>query len=250
MFPLRDENPTVNKSLATFLIIAGNILSWILIQSGGSGQSFIESIFNWGLIPGEILSTVPAGVKIPVGDGLVYITESSRSPLTLITSMFMHGGWMHILGNMWFLYIFGDNVEDIMGPFRFVVFYILCGLAAALAQMIADPYSTAPMVGASGAIGGVMGGYALLFPKAPVHVFVFFVKIVVPAIFMLGYWFILQLISGSSAGSGNGGVAFWAHVGGFICGIVLVKFFSNKERLSNSRNKKGRTSVIISRTRR
>jgi membrane associated rhomboid family serine protease len=144
--------------------------------------------------------------------------------------MFMHGGWFHIIGNMWFLWVFGDNVEDEMGPVRFLVFYVLCGLAAAFAQIVTAPASLVPMVGASGAIGGVMGAYALLFPRVRVRlliILVFYVTtITVPAIFMLGYWFLLQLLQGIPAlGSEEGGVAFWAHVGGFLAGVALVWLF-------------------------
>jgi membrane associated rhomboid family serine protease len=144
--------------------------------------------------------------------------------------MFMHGSWLHIIGNLWFLWIFGDNVEDVMGPVRFALFYLLCGLAAAAAQIAAGPGSLVPMVGASGAIGGVMGAYARLYPQARVHMLVlfgFFVTTVsVPALFMLGYWFLLQLIAGlPSMGDASGGVAFWAHVGGFLAGLVLSYVF-------------------------
>ena len=146
--------------------------------------------------------------------------------------MFLHGGWLHLLGNMWFLWLFGDNVEDAMGHVRFAVFYLLCGLAAFAAQALADPTSAIPMVGASGAIGGVLGAYARLYPRARVHVlglfFIFVRRFVVPAVVVLGYWFLLQVLSGLPAlGSpAAGGVAFWAHVGGFLAGLVLVGLFS------------------------
>ena len=138
--------------------------------------------------------------------------------------MFMHGGWFHLLGNMWFLHVFGNNVEDVMGRFRFLVFYLLCGLAAAAAQMAAGPSSAIPMVGASGAIGGVMGSYVLLYPRAGIRTFVFLGfwarMMVLPAFLMLGYWFLIQLASGAMAPSEGGGVAFWAHVGGFLAGLA------------------------------
>jgi membrane associated rhomboid family serine protease len=144
----------------------------------------------------------------------------------------MHGGWMHLIGNLWFLWIFGDNVEDSMGHVRFVVFYLLCGLAAAAAQVVANPASAVPMVGASGAIGGVMGAYVLLYPRVGVHLLLilgFYVTtIAVPAYFMLGYWFLLQIVSGvSTIGATGGGVAFWAHAGGFIAGALLVLLFKD-----------------------
>jgi membrane associated rhomboid family serine protease len=150
--------------------------------------------------------------------------------------MFLHGSWFHIIGNMWFLWIFGNNVEDAMGHFRFVVFYLLCGVAAALAQVAADPRSGIPMVGASGAIGGVMGAYVLLYPRVHVHLLVvlgFYVNtIAVPAFLMLGYWFALQLLSGvGTLGMQGGGVAFWAHAGGFVAGAILVFVFRNRRLL-------------------
>ena len=151
--------------------------------------------------------------------------------------MFMHGGWLHILGNMLFLWVFGDNVEDVMGPGRFFVFYVLCGLAAAGAQIATDPDSVVPMVGASGAIGGVMGAYAILFPRARVHlliILVFYVTTIsVPAILMLGYWFVLQLFSGVfSLGQSGGGVAFWAHIGGFVAGLALIRPFTRQDLIA------------------
>jgi membrane associated rhomboid family serine protease len=154
---------------------------------------------------------------------------------TPFTSMFMHGGWLHIIGNMWFLWIFGNNVEDSMGHVRFVVFYVLCGLAAAAAQTLSDPGSIIPMVGASGAIGGVMGAYILLYPRVHVHMLVvlgFFVTtFAVPAVLMLGYWFVMQLASGWFTQGGQGGTAFWAHVGGFVAGGVLILLFRNPKLL-------------------
>jgi membrane associated rhomboid family serine protease len=151
--------------------------------------------------------------------------------------MFMHGGWMHLIGNMWFLWIFGNNVEDAMGHFRFVLFYLLCGISAAALQTALDPNSVIPMVGASGAIGGVMGAYVLMYPRVHVHLFVFLgfyaTTFAVPAYFMLGYWFLVQLVSGSVAiGAQGGGVAFWAHVGGFVAGALLSLVFRNREMLA------------------
>jgi membrane associated rhomboid family serine protease len=150
--------------------------------------------------------------------------------------MFMHGGWMHIIGNMWFLWIFGNNVEDAMGHVRFFFFYLLCGLGAAAFQIAAEPGSPIPMVGASGAIGGVMGAYILLYPRVHVHmlfiIVVYVTTFAVPAYLMLGYWFLVQLLSGwASIGSQGGGVAFWAHVGGFVSGAVLIFLFRDKALL-------------------
>jgi membrane associated rhomboid family serine protease len=160
--------------------------------------------------------------------------------LTAVTHMFLHGGWFHLIGNLWFLWVFGDNVEDAMGGLRFAAFYVICGLAAFAAQALANPSSAIPMVGASGAIGGVMGAYARLYPRAPVHLmvvfFVFVNRTVVPAFLMLGYWFLIQVLAGiPSLASEAGGVAFWAHVGGFLAGVLLIGVFSKPERVAAHR---------------
>ncbi len=240
MFPLRDENPTLHTSIATFLIITINILVWIFIQGAGFNPNLIKSLCSFGLIPGELLGTVPPGTEVNLGGGIAYIVENSSNWFSLISHMFMHGGWLHIVGNMWFLAIFGDNVEDSMGSIRFIFFYLLCGLAAAATQMALDPTSTVPMVGASGAIGGVMGAYVVLYPRAPVHMLVFLgffvTRIVVPAFFMLGYWFLIQLAGiVPSFGSHSSGVAVGAHVGGFIAGVVLIFFFRRMDRVREKR---------------
>jgi membrane associated rhomboid family serine protease len=218
------------------VFIAANALVWALLQGFGAPQVLLESLCHHALIPGDLLGQVAAGTRIPLADRMVCVVDGQGSPLTLLSSMFMHGSWLHIIGNLWFLWIFGDNVEDVMGPLRFVVFYLLCGLGAAAAQIIANPDSLVPMVGASGAIGGVMGAYARLYPSARVHMLVFFgffvTTLSVPAIFMLGYWFLLQLLSGLPAlGDEVGGVAFWAHVGGFLTGLVLSFAFVRKDLL-------------------
>jgi membrane associated rhomboid family serine protease len=250
MFPLRDDNPTFHTSVVTYGIIIVNVLSWILIQGWGFNPGLAKSICRFGLVPGELFGFVKAGEQIQIARGLACVFDGNPNWTTIVTSMFMHGGWFHLIGNMWFLALFGDNVEDVMGSFRFLIFYLLCGLAAAVAQMITDPSSNIPMVGASGAIGGVMGAYAVLFPRAPVHMLVFFgfffFRIVVPAFFMLGYWFLLQLIGGAFS-SGAGGVAFWAHIGGFLAGIFFLKVFCNRQRIEECRNRRGKISKMVSR---
>jgi membrane associated rhomboid family serine protease len=187
-----------------------------------------------GLIPGELLGTVPAGTRVDLGRGLSCVLGGTSTFLTLFTSMFLHGGWMHLLGNLWFLWIFGNNVEDSMGHARFLVFYLASGFAAAVLQVVAESDSALPMVGASGAIGGVMGAYVLLYPRVRVHLLFFFgfffTTISVPAFFMLGYWFLMQVLGGASTiGASGGGVAFWAHVGGFVAGAVLIGAFRREE---------------------
>lgn len=218
---------------------------WFLLQGFGTTQALVESICHWALIPGELLGLAEPGTRVPVGGGMVCVLEGQRVPYTLVTSMFMHGGWLHLLFNLWFLWIFGDNVEDVMGPFRFLAFYLLCGLAAAAAQIATDPGSLIPMVGASGAIGGVMGAYARLFPKARVHMLVFLgfyvTTVPVPAILMLGYWFLLQIIAGLPVlGESTGGVAFWAHAGGFVAGVALSFVFVRRDRMARRRRRRPR----------
>jgi membrane associated rhomboid family serine protease len=254
MFPLRDDNPTIHTSFATFTIIGLNVASWIFLQGLGSPGPLAQSICEFGLIPGELLQNLAGGTRIPLSQGLECFTDPNPNWLTPFTSMFMHGGWLHLIINMWFLSIFGDNVEDAMGIPRFILFYLLCGLGAVAAQLLADPAGALPMVGASGAIGGIMGGYALLFPRAPVHMLVFFgffvTRLIVPAYFMLGYWFLLQVISAiPTTGNSAGGVAFWAHVGGFATGIILVKLFCSAGRLDICKTRRGEAGRLIERVR-
>jgi membrane associated rhomboid family serine protease len=227
MFPIRDDNPHFLTPIVTYGLIAANVLVWALLQGFGAEPALSRSLCRLALIPAEFLELAPPGTRFQVGPETVCVLSGERAWYTPVTSMFMHGGWLHLIGNMWFLWIFGNNVEDSMGHVRFIVFYLLCGLAAAALQMFFDPDSTLPMVGASGAIGGVMGAYILLYPRVHVHMLLvlgFYVTtIAVPAVFMLGYWFLVQLLSGwTSIGAEGGGVAFWAHVGGFVAGGVLV----------------------------
>jgi membrane associated rhomboid family serine protease len=238
VFPIRDENPTAHQPITTFVIIAANALVWGWLQGFGFGSALPESLCLHALIPGDLLGLVDPGTIIRVGPELGCRIDGDGSPLTLLSSMFMHGSWLHIIGNLWFLWIFGDNVEDVMGPLRFAGFYLLCGLVAAAAQVVTAPDSSVPMVGASGAIGGVMGAYARLYPRARVHMLVFFgffvTTISVPALFMLGYWCLLQLVSGlPSLGDAVGGVAFWAHIGGFLAGVGLSFVFVRDDLLDD-----------------
>jgi rhomboid family protein len=237
MFPIRDDNPPILTPYATYVIIGLNVLVWALVQGFGTTRQLAGSICAFGLVPAHLLQTLPSGAAVPVGGGFVCNLGSGSGWYTPITSMFMHGGWMHIIGNMWFLWIFGNNVEDAMGTRRFVIFYLLCGLAAAAVQVLANPGSTVPMVGASGAIGGVMGAYIVLYPRVNVHMLIFLgffvTTLAVPAVFMLAYWLLLQLLSGvMSLGGQGGGVAFWAHVGGFATGMLLILVFRDKRLLA------------------
>jgi len=206
MFPIRDHNPSGRVPLVTLALIAVNAAVFLAYWLGLAPAAVDRLLFDWGLVPGRLMQT---------GDWV-----------TVISSMFLHGGWMHLLGNMLFLWIFGDNLEELMGGARFLLFYLASGIAAAALQVAADPGSGLPMVGASGAIAGVMGGYLLLYPRARVDVlfiFVIFFRIVpVPAWIVLGIWFALQLLGGFSTPSDMGGVAYWAHAGGFAAGLALA----------------------------
>jgi membrane associated rhomboid family serine protease len=233
MIPYRDENETQRRAIATATIIALNILCWLVVQGAGADLPLAKSVCNLGLIPGELTGLAAPGRSFSMGEGVVCLTDPGHQTSHIFTSMFLHGGWMHLIGNMWFLWIFGNNVEDSMGRLRFIAFYLLTGLAAALGQVIASPASIIPMVGASGAISGVMGAYLVLYPRVRVYalvpIFIFFTSIALPAWAMIGYWFILQVLSGLFSGGDMGGVAFWAHVGGFIAGVVLIKLFARQE---------------------
>jgi membrane associated rhomboid family serine protease len=235
VFPIRDDNPSILTPVVTIGLIGANVAAWALLQGWGSDPALTRSVCELGLIPGELLARVASGTRVPLGPR-AHCVIGEAAWYTPLTSMFLHGGWLHLIGNMWFLWIFGNNVEDAMGHVRFVVFYLLCGLAAATLQVLTAPGSTLPMVGASGAIGGVMGAYIVLYPRVHVHMLVilgFYVtRIVVPAVFMLGYWFLLQLAGGAvSLGREVGGVAFWAHVGGFAAGALLIFPFRDRELL-------------------
>jgi membrane associated rhomboid family serine protease len=230
MFPLRDDNPHFLTPYVTYAIVALNALAWVLVQGLGAEPALSRSVCTLGLVPGELLQTLPAGAQVEIGPGVSCVITPTPSWLSVLTHMFLHGSWMHILGNMWFLWIFGNNVEDSMGHARFAVFYVLCGCAAAGLQMLSNPSSGVPMVGASGAIGGVMGAYVLLYPRVNVHMLVwlgFYVTtFAIPAYWMLGYWFLVQVVGGlGSLGAQGGGVAFWAHIGGFVAGAALVLLF-------------------------
>ncbi|BCX88924.1 hypothetical protein MIN45_P1294 [Methylomarinovum tepidoasis] len=226
MFPLRDENPTLHTPIATWAIIALNVLVWAGLEGFGQPMTVLQALCDWAMIPAELFGHLKPGDSIPLGPEVECVLENRSPWLTVFMSMFMHGSWFHLISNMWFLWIFGDNVEDAMGSGRFLLFYLLCGLAAAAAQVLADPSSPVPMVGASGAIGGVMGAYARLYPNARVENLVpmgFYLAIVsVPAYFMLGYWFLIQIIAGLATDTAAGGVAFWAHAGGFLAGLLLA----------------------------
>lgn len=234
MFPYRDENETQRLAIVTGTIVLLNVLAWLFVQGAGSSVALARSVCELGLIAGELTGSLPPGTQFPMGEGLACATDPGRQLSHVLTHMFLHGSWMHLLGNMWFLWLFGNNVEDSMGRLRFLAFYLLCGLAAAAAQIVTNPSSPVPMVGASGAISGVMGAYLVLYPRVRVYTLVplgfFITSMALPAWVMLGYWFLIQFVSGLvSVGGEGGGVAFWAHVGGFVAGLVLVKLFARSD---------------------
>jgi membrane associated rhomboid family serine protease len=219
MIPLKDDIPSSRPPVVTVGLIAVNCLIYFYLWSLGA-EGYEKALFKWGAIPYEVTHGVELTPEI-----------AFAIPLTLFTSMFLHGGFLHLVGNMLYLWIFGDNVEDQLGHVKFFVFYILSGLAASLLHILTSPKSQIPMVGASGAIAGVLGAYMIAFPKARILTLIFFgffIRVVsVTALLVLGFWFILQLLYAvPSIGSTAGGVAFFAHVGGFLAGIVLFKLFT------------------------
>jgi membrane associated rhomboid family serine protease len=237
VIPFRDENPTTITPIVTVSIIVLNVLAWVFLEGLGTERAVAAAVCNYGLIPAEMLHRAHPGVAYTLGPGMECVITAGAHWWTVVTSMFMHGGWMHLIGNMVFFWVFGNNIEDAMGHARFVVFYLVCGVAAAAAQVAVNPASTVPMVGASGAISGVLGGYLLLYPRVRVHALlllgIYATTIKLPAYVMLGYWILLQVLGGlpSLLSSDVGGVAFFAHIGGFVAGLVLIRLFARSEYL-------------------
>ncbi len=219
MFPIKDTQPSYSRPAVTLLLIAVNLLVFLyeLSLDPFSRNHFIAS---YALVPDRL------------------------HLISLLTSMFLHGGWLHVLGNVWFLWIFGDNVEDILGHGRYLLFYLLCGVAAAAVQVLASPDSRVPVIGASGAIAGVMGGYLVKFPRARILTLIFivffFTTVELPAVLMLAYWFLIQLFSGVGsigyAASSQGGIAWFAHVGGFLAGMLLVRLMAARRPYSRRKD--------------
>jgi membrane associated rhomboid family serine protease len=229
MFPIRDDQPRFSTPYVNYFLIALNVLVYLLFElplQFQAPRALNALIFQFGLIPHDLTRAIAGAPQYPLSANL----------LTVLTSMFLHGGFFHILGNMWFLAIFGDNIEDHIGHFSYLVFYLLCGVAAALTDIAISPMSTIPTIGASGAIAGVMGAYVLLYPRARVQtlvvLIVFFTFWWIPAWVFLGYWFVIQFVqttaTASAATHQTGGVAFAAHVGGFVAGLILIKLFPRR----------------------
>jgi membrane associated rhomboid family serine protease len=223
MIPLRDNIPSRHKPYAMWCLLAVNVLVFLFFLGLSPTQEF--TLFHlYGVVPARYFNPEWAMWR-GYPDGLL---------LPFFSHMFLHSGWLHLIFNMWTLWIFGDNVEDVMGPVRFLIFYLLCGLGALGMHMVISPDSMVPVVGASGAIAGVMGAYFFLYPHAKVVTFlpILIIPFVfeLPAVFYLGAWFLTQVFSGMLSPSGGGGVAWWAHIGGFVAGMLLLRFFRDDSR--------------------
>jgi membrane associated rhomboid family serine protease len=239
MIPLADENPTLRTPVMTYGLLFLLGATWVFAQSAGLDVArFAGSVCDYGMVPGELTRLATLGTAVPLAPGLVCVVDDLPiNRLTPITSMFLHGGWGHLLGNALFFWVFGNNVEDSMGRLRFLVFYLICGLVAAAAHVALNPASVVPTVGASGAISGILGAYLVLYPRVRVkmlfYFLIFFRVIPIQAWLVLLWWFFWQVLSGLPQLSQvrrdvSGGTAVWAHVGGFIAGILLVKLFENR----------------------
>jgi hypothetical protein len=242
MFPIRDNIPSRTTPFINYLLI-GLCVIVFAAQLRGDGRT----VERYGMIPARVLEPGRAiriefeeRVRTPAGIRLRQVSHLAAAPavpplLTLLTCIFLHGGWLHLLGNVWFLYIFGDNVEDRFGHLGYLVFYLGCGIAASLAHMIANAGSAVPTIGASGAVAGVMGAYFLLYPRARVltviPIFFFLYMFVVPAPVFLGIWFLIQFVQGTVGAGAATGVAWWAHIGGFLAGVVVVLLAGRTRRL-------------------
>lgn len=224
IIPLYDDNPTTRTPYVTTGLILSCVLVYMWQVSLGTA-GFHAVVLSFGFIPGVLLVE-----EIARPAELAVVPPAA----TLVTYMFVHGNFLHLAGNMLFLWIFGNNIEDACGHLRFLAFYLLCGLGAVFAQTLTDPTSIIPMIGASGAVSGVLGAYLLLFPHARVYVLVFIFVYMVPAGFLLGLWFALQLLSGAMVDVTEGGVAFWAHVGGFLAGMALIWLFRDRNFINRA----------------
>ena len=242
MIPISDENPVLHTPVMTYVLLTLIFGAWVAVQGAGldPGQ-LAASVCNLGLVPAELTGGRPVGYELPMGEGFACVVDAEPvNRFTPVTSMFLHGSWGHILGNVLFFWVFGNNIEDSMGALRFLAFYILCGLAAVAAHVLVQPGSPVPTVGASGAISGVLGAYLVLYPRVRVNMlfwFLFFIRVIpLPAWLVLVWWFGVQVITGLPELSPlrsdvSGGVAVWAHVGGFVAGVVLVKVFESRRRV-------------------
>jgi membrane associated rhomboid family serine protease len=242
MIPLGDDIRLTRSPMMTYLLLAVTWGVWLLVQQAGfNPQALAVTVCNLGMVPGEITHRAPLGYAVPIGPGMACVVDNNAiNRLTPLLSMFLHGGWGHIIGNSIYLWVFGKGVESRMGAMRFLVFYLVCGLVAAASHIVINPTSAIPTVGASGAISGVLGGYLLLFPRARIRMYfppIFFFSI--PAVLVLLFWFGEQLLAGLPQLSNmnaevTGGVAVWAHVGGFLAGLLLVRWFAKPAQRGES----------------
>lgn len=229
MIPIRDDTPRFSTPYVTYFLIALNTVIFLWEWSVGlqSQRELNALIFQFGVVPRHLTAALEGTAHVNLADAF----------LPILTSMFLHGSWLHIIGNMWVLWIFGDNIEDYLGHFPYLIFYLVCGIVASVAHVLLNLTSRIPSVGASGAIAGVMGAYFVLYPRARVltivPLIIFFTFWWLPAWIVLGYWFVLQLLSGAATsiavtGQSGPGIAFWAHVGGFVAGILLIKLMPQR----------------------
>jgi membrane associated rhomboid family serine protease len=240
LFPFRDDNPTTRSAVVTYSLVAINVVAFLWLSRLPEAQQ-VAAVYQWGFVPARIGQlvhgrpirfTVPEVVQGPWGMAfqrdrtLVLRPNPRQTLLSLVTAMFLHGGWMHLIGNMWFLAVFGNNVEDRLGHLPFLAFYLVGGLAASACQWAGHPAGVAPMIGASGAVAAVLGAYAITWPWARVHTLVFLVIFITvldfPALLVLGVWFVSQLLNATQGGGIGANVAWWAHVGGFLAGMLLM----------------------------
>jgi len=234
MIPLGDDIRPAGWPVMTYLLLAVTWAVWLLVQQAGfDPQVLAATVCDLGMVPGEITHRAPLGYAVPIGPGMACVVDNNPiNGLTPLLSIFLHGGWGHIIGNSIYLLVFGKGVESRMGAIRFLVFYLVCGVVAAVSHIAINPTSAIPTVGASGAISGILGGYLILFPRARIRMYfppIFFFSI--PAVLVLLFLFCEQLLTGLPQLSAvntdvNGGVAVWAHVGGFLAGAILVRFFA------------------------
>jgi membrane associated rhomboid family serine protease len=227
MLPLKDDQPSYSTPYVNWFLIALNILIFLFQATLDRRRSELLAM-QFGEVPAHLAAFLAGSHRYSV----------PQVVLPFFTSMFLHGSWAHVLGNMWFLFIFGDNVEDYLGHFKYLVFYLVGGLIAMATQVAINPHSTVPTIGASGAIAGVLGAYFILYPRARVLTWFFVFIVYIPAWFVLGEWFVMQFLYGTASlsaaqtGRDLGGVAFWAHVGGFVAGMVMIKLFPERARRS------------------
>jgi membrane associated rhomboid family serine protease len=246
MIPLSDDNPTVRVPVMTILLLAAMLSAWVIVQGAGFDHTTLAmSVCNLGLVPAELTGAAPLGTSIRITRELNCVVDAEPSNwLSPVVSIFLHGSWTHLLGNALFFWVFGNNIEDVMGRGRFLVFFLLCGIAAAAVHVLIQPASPIPTVGASGAVSGVMGAYLVLFPKVRVRMLFFFLIffriLPLPAWIVLLWWFGLQVLIGlpdlAAIPRAGGGVAVWAHVGGFVAGAGLIRFFQRAALVDRRRS--------------